>query len=182
MTKEINTKPKKRKLTKKQRGFVKDYAIEENGTKAALNHYDIKGKDKRVIAANVATENLSKPYIVEAIENERMTLKQALIKQGITENRIAEKVDVLLNAQKKTFRNNVTTGEIEEVGVEPDYTAIDKGLKHATVIYGITPEGTSKSSNITYNFLFSADTQQKINAINQEIKAKLINNESNKQN
>lgn len=173
---QTKTKPNKIKLTKKQKGFVNDFVIDENGTKAALNNYDT---DKPVVAANIASENLTKPYIVEAIENKRMSLREALIEQGITEKRIAEKIDVLLNAEKKTFRNNVTTGEIEEIGCETDYAAVDKGLKHATAIYGITPEGPTNTLNVTYNFLFSADTQNRIKAINEEIKAKLINNEPN---
>jgi len=171
------TKLKKKKLTKKQRGFAADYAIHENGTKAALDNYNIKGKDKEHIAASIASEILIKPEIVEAIETKRMSLKDALIKQGITENRIAEKIDVLLNAEKKTFRNNVSTGEIEEIGVETDYTAVDKGLKHATAIYGVLQEPNKSQFNVTYNFLFSKETQDRIKAINEEIKTKLINNE-----
>ena len=179
---QTKTKLKKVKLTKKQKGFVNDFVIDENGTKAALNNYDIKGKDPINIANQIAIENLQKPTIVEAIETKRMSLREALVEQGITEKRIAEKIDVLLNAEKKTFRNNVSTGEIEEIGCETDYAAVDKGLKHATAIYGITPEGPTNQLNVTYNFLFSADTQNRIKAINEEIKAKLINNETNKEN
>lgn len=175
-------KVKKVKLTKKQKGFVKDFAIDENGTKAALNHYDIKGKNKEHIAASIASQNLTKLDIVDAIEQEKVNLKQSLLDEGINGKRIAEKINVLLNAEKKTFRNNVTTGEIEEIGCETDYAAVDKGLKHATVIFGITPEGPTAQNNITYNFLFSPETQNKIKEINEVIKAKLISNEPNKEN
>lgn len=179
---QTKTKLKKIKLTKKQKGFVNDFVIDENGTKAALNNYDIKGKDPINIANQIAIENLQKPTIVEAIEIKRMSLKDALINQGIDEKRIAEKINVLLNAEKKTFRNNVSTGEIEEIGSETDYTAVDKGLKHATAIYGVTQDTNKNQFNVTYNFLFSPETQSKIRAINEEIKAKLINNETNKEN
>jgi hypothetical protein len=178
----IQPKVKKVKLTKKQKGFVKDFAIDENGTKAALNHYDIEGKQPEKIAAAIASENLTKPNIVDAIEQEKVNLKQSLLDEGINGKRIAEKINVLLNAEKKTFRNNVTTGEVEEVATETDYAAVDKGLKHATAIFGITPEGQTHQNNVTYNFLFSPETQNKIREINEVIKAKLINNEPNKQN
>ncbi len=52
------------KLTKKQRGFVKDYLETGNGTKAALNNYDT---DNPKVAQVIASENLSKPMIVNAL-------------------------------------------------------------------------------------------------------------------
>jgi len=103
-------------------------------------------------------------------------LREALIAQGINPQKIAEKIGVLLNAEKKTFRNNVSSGEIEEVGVEPDYTAIDKGLKHATAIYGITEDKPQEGSRNTYNFIFAPQTQEKIRQMDNEIKNLLIQN------
>lgn len=161
-TKEIQPKTQKHKLTKKQKGFVNDYSIDENGTKAALNNYNT---DKSVVAANIASENLTKPYIVEAIEDNRMSLREALIEQGITEKRIAEKIDVLLNATSQEG--------------QPDFTAVDKGLKHATAIYGIIPDGPKVNQSVTYNFLFSKETQDQIAIINKTIKDKLINVQPN---
>lgn len=57
-------------LTPKQKRFVKDYLDTGNGTEAALNNYDIQGRNKENIAASIASENLTKPNIVKAIENE----------------------------------------------------------------------------------------------------------------
>lgn len=52
-------------LTKKQRGFVKDYAATGNGVKAALNNYDTEDYN----TANViAVENLQKPTVVNALQ------------------------------------------------------------------------------------------------------------------
>ncbi len=56
------------KLTKKERGFVKDYIATGNGTEAALNNYDIQSKDPENVAAVIAHENLTKPKIQNAIQ------------------------------------------------------------------------------------------------------------------
>ena len=120
-----------KKLTKKQRGFVKDYAIDENGTQAVINHYDVKD---RTVAASVSTENLRKPYIAEAVKEVKATLKDALEKEGVTAEKIAKKVNVLLNAKQEK---------------KPDYGAIDKGINHAIKIRGdYAPE---KSQNFNVN-------------------------------
>ena len=158
---EKTTIQKKRKLTKKQRGFVKDYALDENGTKAVMNNYDIVGKNPEKIASVMAVENLGKPSITEAIEIKRKSLKEALFEEGIDEKKIAEKVGVLLEAR-------------DDKG-NKDYTAIDKGLKHATNIYGVENPEDKPKINATYNFIFNSETQEKIKIINEEIKNKLLN-------
>lgn len=65
MSKETVPTQRKPRLTKKQKGFVKDYIELGNGTKAALKNYDT--KDPRV-AQTIASENLSKPIIVKSIQ------------------------------------------------------------------------------------------------------------------
>lgn len=97
-------------------------------------------------------------------------LQEALMRQGVTPEKIAEKIDVLLDAKKKIFRNNVSTKKIEEVGTEDDFTAIDKGLRHATAIHGIIPQGGGGEVKNTYNFIFSAEVQSKVRDINEDIK------------
>jgi len=149
------------KLTKKQRGFVDDYIETENGTQSALKNYDT---DDYKTASVIATENLDKPSVIEAIEVKRKTLKEALIKRGITEDYLAEKVDVLLTA-------------VDGQG-KSDFTAIDKGLKHATNIYGIESIDDKPKQSNTYNFIFSSETQAKVKEIEEVIKAKLINHVS----
>lgn len=54
----------KQKLTKKQRGFVKDYIATESATEAAARNYKVKD---RIVAKAVGSENLTKPYIQDAI-------------------------------------------------------------------------------------------------------------------
>lgn len=87
-------------------------------------------------------------------------LKKALEAEGINPHKIAEKINVLLNA-------------VDKEGTS-DYTAIDKGLKHATAIYGITDEAPKTNSANTYNFIFSPQVQSEVKAMEDKIKAMLI--------
>jgi len=143
------TQPKK-KLTKKQQDFVDDYVINGNGTRAAQKAYDV---NKYETAAVIATENLNKPNVAEAVEAGRLSLKEALAKQGVTPEKIAEKVDHLLNSDNDKF--------------------VDKGIAHATKIYGVAEEGGQGNQN-TYNFIFSKEIQDEVNEIEARIKSKLI--------
>lgn len=54
-----------RGLTKKQKGFVKDYLDTGNGTQSALKNYDT---DDYNTAAVIANENLNKPNVREFLE------------------------------------------------------------------------------------------------------------------
>lgn len=144
------------KLTKKQRGFVNDYIDTENGTQAALKNYDT--KDYKT-ASVIAAENLDKPSIQVAIEDKRKSLKEALIQKGITEDYLADKVNVLLTA-------------VDEKGND-DYTAIDKGLKHATSIYGV--ESLDKPKENVYNFFFEPKFQQNIRNYDENLKNLILN-------
>lgn len=145
--------PQQPSLTKKQAVFVDQYARHGNGTEAALAAYDTTDPaSAKVIASRV----LDKPGVPEAIEARRKTLRQALIDKGIDEDKIAEKVGELLEAS-------------DEEG-NLDYGAIDKGLKHATTIFGVTdPQDQPRTQN-TYNILFSAPVQERVREIEGEIR------------
>ncbi len=150
------------KLSKKQLGFVKDYVLTGNGQEAAMNNYDIGGKDPENTARSIASENLTKPNVMLAVEIKKETLKSALEKQGITPEKIAIKVDKLLDSE--------------------DPNAIDKGLKHATSIYGvIDPQESNKGGN-TYNFIFSKEVQEDVKEIESRIKAKLLQKHDTQEN
>jgi hypothetical protein len=103
------------KLKIKEKEFV-DKFIEnnENATKTVKEVFKIENDDYARLKGH---RLITKDNVIEAIEVKRKSLKQALIEQGITEDYLAGKVNVLLNAVDKE-------GEI-------DYTAVDKGLKHA---------------------------------------------------
>lgn len=55
-----------RELTKKQRGFVKDYLDTGNGTLAVKENYKVANDN---VAANIASMNLRKAKIQESIQN-----------------------------------------------------------------------------------------------------------------
>jgi len=160
-------KEKLPKLTHKQKIFVKEYIKEGNGQEAALKAYNIDSKhgtkDPENVARSIASQNLTKLNVSQAIEVQQKSLKQALIDEGITPEYLAGKVDVLLKAKNERE--------------QPDFNAIDKGLKHATNIYGIENLEDKPKGNNTYNFIFNSETQEKIRSINETIKAKLIQND-----
>ena len=85
-----------RTLTKKQKGFVKDYLDTGNGTQSALNHYDIQGKDPEKIASVIATQNLDKLSVREAIESHAESAESMVYKLSQT----ADGEMVRLNASK----------------------------------------------------------------------------------
>lgn len=159
MMKSEQLKPKKRekKLSRKDLLFVEKVVEDGNISKAVKETYDIKDAKYAYVKGQRLIEN---DVISNAIEVKRKSLKEALIAQGITEDYLADRVGVLLKATN-------------EKGQE-DYTAIDKGLKHATSIYGVVDPQKSEGGN-TYNFLFSPETQADIKALEDKIKARLLN-------
>lgn len=146
------------KLTKKRQKFVDHYVIDENGQEAAKKSFNVTNDNS---ARAVASELLTFPNVINAIEVKRESLKSALEKEGITPTYIAQKVNVLLKATDKEGN--------------PDTNAVDKGIKHATNIYGIEDINDKPKSQNTYNFIFSPEVQQEVKGIEAIIKAKLLN-------
>ena len=85
-----------RKLTKKQRGFVKDIIRTGNGTESALNNYEIKSEDKKRVAASIASENLTKPeiqaFIKELVANGMITNPEVAM-EGMNIGNVRELVE-----------------------------------------------------------------------------------------
>lgn len=100
----------------KQRKFVNEVAQTGNGTQAALKVYDT---DDYMTAANIASENLNKPKIINAIQE---ALPDELLAQVHLEG---------LNA----FRS-VTQGE-GDVDEYPDYAVRHKYLDSAYKLKGL---------------------------------------------
>ena len=100
-------KNKKVRLTKKERGFVRDYLATGNGTKAALQNYDTTSQN---VASNIASVNLTKPRILNAIA------------EALPDDLLAERHLELLNKRD-------VMGEVEVV-------AVSKGLDMAYKIKG----------------------------------------------
>lgn len=104
-------------LTKKQKGFVKDYLETGNGTQSALRNYNTKDENT---ANQIAIENLRKPTIQNAIKS---------IADSIPEELIIEKHLALLNKEEVVTKNNMTTGEVDVIPTgQIDVQAVSKGL------------------------------------------------------
>lgn len=186
MTEENQKKPEKpRKLTKKQRGFVKDYVATGNGTLAVMKNYDV---ESEMTASSIASENLRKPYIASVIleampddflagkhkelfeqkQVEYFTFSKSMSDEEIVEHVKASGIDVI------TVRES-DKGKMAFYSI-PNAQAIKSGLEMAYRIKGIyeTPEPPKEGGN-TYNFLFSPETQADIKALEDKIKARLLN-------
>ncbi len=150
------TKEKLPKLTRQDEKFVEKVIETGNLTLATQESYGIEDSNYAGVKGH---RLIRKDKIINAIEVKRKSLKQALLDKGINEDYLADKVNVLLNA-------------IDDKGNE-DYTAIDKGLKHATNIYGIEDPFEKGKVNNTYNFLFTKQVKDEVNQIESIIKSKL---------
>ena len=173
-SKKLNLKSLKRNSKKEQ--FAKTYVKNGgNAKQAALEVFpDITPDSAKVKGSRLLTD----PNVQEVVAREVQSLKDALVEQGITPELIAEKVDVLLSATKKVYRNNMKTGKIELVGEEPNHDAIDKGLKHAKEIYGVKTgdDIPDNRPNVVYNFFLNKDLKKKVEVVEGEIKQTLLNN------
>lgn len=111
-------------LTKKQRGFVKDYAETGNGTQSAMNHYDVKNEN---VARAIGSENLTKPAIQEALRS------------------IAEQIpdEDLVKVHKEGL--SATDGE------RPDYSVRHKYLDSAYKLKGIYAPDRAIQLNMNAN-------------------------------
>lgn len=88
-----------RKLTPKQRRFVKYYLETDNATQAVIKAgYDLGGKhggdSPEQTAAAIGYENLNKPYIQEAINN-------AMIRQKITPEYVLSGISKLAETSER---------------------------------------------------------------------------------
>jgi len=144
------------KLTKQDEDFVEKVVITGKLTKSAQEAYKL---DNQRYAGVKAQRMITKDNIINAIEIKRETLKSALEKEGITPTYIAQKVNVLLQA-------------IDDKG-KTDFTAVDKGLKHAKDIYGV--EDSDKPKENVYNFFFDPKFQQNIKNYDQHLKEQILN-------
>jgi len=157
---------KKLHLKPKEKEFVKTlvHKNNENGTETAKEVFGIENDGYARLKAH---RLITKDNVSQAIEIERETLKSALEKKGITPIKIADKINELLDA---------TIGETSK----PDVNAIDKGLKHATNIYGV--EDAEKPKENVYNFFFEPKFQQNIRSYDENLKNLILNkDENNKQ-
>ena len=119
------------RLSKKEKGFVKDVVETGNATLAALNNYEIESDNKENVAGAIGSENLRKPKIQKAIAD-------ALPDDLLTERHLE-----LLNKREVIKMFN---GEGKVID-QPETQAVSKGLDMAYKIRGsYAPE---KHLNVT---------------------------------
>lgn len=132
-----------RKLTLKQKGFVKDYIETKNATEAAARNYDVKDRN---VANAIGAENLAKPSVDNAIQK---ALPDDLLAKVHLEG---------LHATKRSGTGGMAIGigkdgKVNDFGHtdidEPDYAVRHKYLDSAYKIKGsYAPEKRDVSVNI----------------------------------
>ena len=133
------------KLTKQDQAFIKEVIETGNATEAVIKAYNPKPKTRNAAGVK-AYDKLRNPKIINAIQS---------IADSIPEKKLVEVHLEGLQAGKHIYKNNVTTGEIEEVGFEEDYAVRHKYLDSAYKLKGsYSPE---KSVNININTQFSEE-------------------------
>lgn len=123
------------KLTPKQAKFVKAKIEGKSGTEAAMIAYNTTPKTARTIAS----ENMAKPSIIEAINTE-------FERQGITLERIVKPIHDALDAQK------IVTSPTEPDAVVPDHAIRLKASGMAAQFMGIGKNNSGDSGNTINNF------------------------------
>ena len=135
-------------MTLKQKLFVKKYIQNGgNGTKAAISTYNVKNA---AVACSIASENLRKPLIREAIE-------ETLRLQGLTPDQLAGNLGEL------------ATARVDKVTADVQLRAIIEVLK-LTGQYSM-PKQTNMdvSVNVELSQVPIADLQEEIRRIDSEL-------------
>ena len=130
----------KRGLTVKQKKFVKAYVANDgNGQEAAKQVYDVRNDG---IARSIASENLTKPNIKDAIE-------QALIKHEITMDAAVKPIADGLVANKQSFTDD------EGTVTTPDHSVRLKASAMALKLMGADKD--ENKGTINFNFKGNAN-------------------------
>ena len=122
------------RLTKKKRGFAKDYIETGNGVKSALANYNTQDYST---AGVIAHENLKKPKIIKVLE------------EAFPDELLYEVHREGLFASKPNWEQNSETKQFENVGDEPDYAVRHKYLDTAYKLKGAYPKGDEGGGNKT---------------------------------
>ena len=146
------------KLKPKEKEFVKTL-VRKNNENGSLTVKEVFGINNDDYARVKAHRLITKANVSQAIEQEKETLKSALEKEGITPVKIAQTINELLDAT-------------DDKG-NKDFTAKDKGLKHALSIHGV--EEPNKPKENVYNFFFEPKFQQNIKNYDQYLKEQILN-------
>ena len=115
------------RLTKKQKGFVKDYLETGIAGLAAERNYDVKDNDS---ARAIGSENLTKPNIIALIENHAEKSVAIIVELADTaknENvKLGANKDILDRAGYKPIEKTQTQSVNVNVNITPERLAIAK--------------------------------------------------------
>lgn len=162
---------KKRRLSKKQKGFIKDVIRTGDPTLAALNNYDIESDNPKNVAAAIAHENLEKPNIAKAIAD------------ALPDNLLAKVHLEGLYATKRSGTGGMkmtigTDGKVNDLGHteidEPDYAVRHKYLDSAYKIKGTYAPEKSVNLNINENSRNNPELESLREQFNQKAKENII--------
>lgn len=149
----VENKPvKPRKLTLKQRLFVKEYIKNKgNATESAMSVYDVK---TRAVAGAIGNENLQKPYLKEYIN-------QQLDSAGLTDYKIFDGINRTINAG---------------IGEKPTNADAQRGLFELLKLKGYYPDRKTEvnKKSLTLNLQAKDNTD-----VMEELKQLLINIKNN---
>ena len=161
-----------RQLTKKQKGFVKDYVETGVGAVAVRKNYNVKDDNT---AYNIASENLSNPKIREAIDeampDELLEKKHLELLEAVTLDRFTFKLDdsddVIRETIGKLAGHEVIYIRLDNDGKTayvrvPDSNTQDKALDKAYKIKGSYAPEKHITANIDVN---EEHRERAINAI-----------------
>lgn len=154
--------------TQKQKGLAKVEELPDVRWLAFQEHYLVSGNAYQSAIQAGFSEEYAKVITSRIPDKVIKSLNDALEHKGITPDKIADKINTLLDAQKKvrTYIKGDLTSEYEE----EDHQAIDKGISHAVKIRGdYAPE---KSVQVQ----IKADVKDftKLDKIKDEYEAKFI--------
>lgn len=143
------------KLTKKQRGFVKDYIVLGNGTQAALANYNTQSPR---VAQTIASENLSKPIIAKAISD------------ALPDSLIAERHLELLNS---TYVEHLVFPTGPKETVEDDDTKLsDVQITEMLAEVNCKVRRIVRGETARHVYFWSADNRARKDAIDMAYKVK----------
>lgn len=119
-----------RSLTKKQKGFVKDYMETGNATLAVKNNYDVAND---LTARVIGSENLTKPNVIAYLESKAEKAAEfvyQLAESGENENvRLGASKDILDRAGFKPIEKSINLNMNKEAPVSDEDRILANKLK-----------------------------------------------------
>lgn len=141
------------KLTKKEKGFVRDYLETGHGTQSVLNNYDTTDEN---VAGSIASQNLKKLRIQEALQSHAEPAESMIF--NLSQN--AEAEAVRLNASKDIMdrAGYKPVEKSQSINVNVELEATDEIKKLADQLNELQ-RSTSESSNGAVSRLMGEEVQ-----------------------